>query len=235
MRRWLVAVSLVIHFAVIFTLFVTGMWRLERMEAGKHHIDLAVAPMPAPAPAGGSPRATPKFEHKPTPHLVHEVVQPTPRVIEAAPAMAPDTGTGDGSGSGLGSGSGSAGDTGPCTEHCGEAPQQPPVVAEKKQVTTIPPVVLRGLRIRGETQLQPPDVIKTTMMRDGTTRSMATFKVCLAATGDVTSVVMLRSSGYAGYDAVLTAGLATWGYRPYTLNGRAIEVCGVITFVYEMK
>ena len=216
LRRWLGADSLVIHFVVIFALFVGGMWRLERMEAGKHHIDLAVALPPPPAPAGGPARAKTTFEHKPQRHVAKEPVQPTARVIETPVTTGSEIGTGTGSGSG--SGSGSADSTGPCTEDCGETPAPKLERVVVATPITIAPVVLRGLRISGETQLQPPDTVKTAMMRDGGTRTIATFKVCLAASGAVESVAMLRPSGYPGYDAVLVDGLRAWRYRPYSVR-----------------
>ena len=55
------------------------------------------------------------------------------------------------------------------------------------------------------------------------------------AVGNVASSRQIKSSGYAAYDAVLVQGLSHWRYRPYTLDGRGIPVCSVVTFLYAMK
>ena len=73
------------------------------------------------------------------------------------------------------------------------------------------------------------------MHRDGRDRSTASFQVCLDANGNVTSTRQLKSSGYPAYDGVLTNAIAGWHYNPYTVNGRGIPVCSVVTFIYAMK
>ena len=73
------------------------------------------------------------------------------------------------------------------------------------------------------------------MHRAGTSRVVASFQVCLDTNGNVASTRQLEPSGYPGYDAELVRGLSTWRYKPYTLNGRGIAVCSVVTFIYSMK
>jgi protein TonB len=232
MRRLLLSISLAIHLAILFGLFVAGAWKLDRLDPGKHHIDLAVALPPPPAPAGGPPAAVPVSN--PKRHITHDLVIPTRRVPEAVTTS--PAGSGEGSGSGSGRGSGDPGEPGDCTTDCGPGPAAPePRKPVATSPTAISPVVLRGLRIAGETQLHPPDPVKIAMVRDGKTTAVAGFQVCLAATGEVSRVTPMKSSGYAAYDAVLTEGLRAWRYRPYLLNGRGIPVCGMVTFIYSIK
>jgi hypothetical protein len=234
MRAWLIGTSLVLHVSLIFGLFVAGAWQLDRLDAGKHHVEIWM-PLQPPAAASGSPapKAQP-FTHK---HIAHEPVQPVERVAQtpASDLVASNTGTGTGEGSGSGddpTGSGA------CTENCGPGSDAPPpvrVVELPKPQTMVPPTVLRGMRISGETQVQASDVVKLQIMRDGKSAVTAMFKVCVDAGGGVSSLARLRGTGYAAYDDQLEAAIHAWRYRPYSANGVAIPVCGVVTFIYDMK
>jgi outer membrane biosynthesis protein TonB len=238
MRRWLVITSLAIHLVVITALFIAGFWRLEQLDMGKGSFSLHdVALPPPPAPAGG-PVKVAEFTKKQPKKIVHELVQ-TRSDVSPTPTPTPDTSSGGGDGSGSGSGSGSDGDTGTCTENCGpptsETKPEPAPEVKKVTPTFVAPTVLLGLRISGETQIQPPDLVKTTMQHAGDTRVMASFKVCIDTGGGVSSIKLIASSKYAEYDAVLTAKIHDWRYRPYSLNGLAIPVCGVVSFIYHTK
>src|SRR5438552_2969837 len=85
-------------------------------------------------------------------------------------------------------------------------------------------------------QLQPPELVKSTMLHEGHDRVTASFQVCLDAAGGVTGIKMLGSgSGYIEYDQALSAAMHAWRYRPYIIDGQATAVCGVVTFIYTMK
>jgi len=233
MRAWLIGISLALHLALIFGLFVAGAWRVEQLDPAKHRIDLAVA-LPPPPAASGSP--TPKAQTiTPKRQVVHQTVQPEHHLDTTPVETSEIAGTGSGTGSGSGSGSDVTGIDGPCTENCGPGSAAPTVVRPPPAQVMVPPTVLRGLRVSGETQIQPSDVLKTQIEREGKTALSAMFKVCVDASGTVSSVSQLRSTGYASYDDQLVAGIRAWRYRPYTANGVAIPVCGVVTFNYGMK
>lgn len=243
-RRYIVAFSLAVHLAIVLALFVTGFWKLERLDAGRRTFDLAVAAPPAPAPAGGAAAAKVEFKKKqPTKQVVKQVVQPTETPLrEDKPSAESTAETGDGTGSGSGSGSGTDtdGTTGECTEPpCGvdETVKPAPAVhiPPPQKDTFVPPAVIRGLRIRGETQIHPPDVEKTAMLRSGKPRASATVKVCVGEHGEITSLSFMKPSGYAGWDAEILRLLRGWQYRPYKIGARAVKVCGAVTFLYEIK
>jgi TonB family protein len=99
----------------------------------------------------------------------------------------------------------------------------------------VPPTVLKGLRISGETQVHPSATEKTAILRDGKTRISATYRVCVGTGGEVTSVSAVKEAGYAGYDAALVSALTAWRYRPYEIGGRRVPVCGMVTFIYSMQ
>lgn len=243
-RPLLVAVSLAVHLAIVLGLFVAGFWKLDRLDAPRRRIDLAVAPPPPPAPSG-SPAAA---EHEPfkkkQPKVVTtEIVQPdvvTDPEDKPNTSAQPSTGTGGtGSGSGSGSGTDPKG-TGDCVgDHCGPAEEtkpepekEPPIVEEPE---TVIPTVIKGMRTRGETQIQPPDNEKTTLMRSGKPRANATVKVCVSATGSILSVSMFRSSGLPGWDAAILSAMRKWQYKAHRIDNRAVAVCGMVTFLYEIR
>ena len=99
----------------------------------------------------------------------------------------------------------------------------------------IPPTVLQGLRTSGETQVHAPDPVKTMMLRDGRERSVGTLKVCIATDGGISAVSVVGSTKYEAYDAKLVAAARAWRYKPYTVNGTPMPVCGVVTFVYTIR
>jgi protein TonB len=239
MRRTIILASLALHAGLVFVFFVAGFWRIERVEAARLTVAIGVPLPPPPAPSGGaSPSKAPTFNRK---KIAHETTQPAVLPVETRPveAVATTPGTGEGSGAGSGGGSGDSTDTGTCTENCGPGDGSgsgaPPVVVQKKPETMVAPTVLRGMRIAGETQIHPSDVVKTAMLHEGHARSTSVFKTCVGAGGEVTSVAMLKSSGYPEYDGALVAALRGWRYKPYQIGGEAVPVCGIVTFIYEIK
>lgn len=241
-RRYrLIAASLVVHAAVVIALFITGFWKLDRLDGPRHRVDIVQGP-PPPAPAGGPEVAKAEpFKQKQQRKVPNELRQP--KIVEddkAKPASdVTSTTPGTGSGSGPGSGSGDPNSKSDCTEDCGPDDAKPPEPEPKPPVVEAPvpviPSVIRGMRTFGETQIQPPDNEKTSLLRSGKSTAIATAKVCVGATGSVTSLAMYKGSGYAGWDAAIMAAMRNWRYKPHQIDGRAVMVCGMVTFVYSIK
>ena len=241
-RRWLIVFSLLGHLTLAFGLFVAGVWHIEQMPAGRH-VTAALATMSPPAVAGGAPLVARKVDVVKKP--VHEIVQPAEKP-EVAPTPAtptrasPDPGDGSGSGAGSGSGDDPTGSGGCTTPPCGSdpipamAPQPPPKPPAAVKPTFVPPVILEGLRISGQTQIHPPEGVTNQMLRDNHSRVTGGFRVCLGAGGDVTSVTMALSTKYPAYDALLADTVRTWRYKPYLVDNRPTAVCGNVTFIFAM-
>ena len=244
-RPLLVAVSLSIHLVVVLGLFIAGFWKIEQLDAPRRTIDLAVAPPPPPAPSG-SPSAgehEPFKKKKPARVIPKVITQPEPDQTETEKPTTTETpSTGDG-GTGTGSGSGSGTDpkgTGDCVgDHCGPAVDTPaakePVVEQKTGPHLVIPEVIKGMRLRGQTQIQMPDLNKTSLMRAGKTRANATVKVCVSASGSIMSVDLFRASGLAGWDAAILAAVRKWEYQAHRIGKTAVPVCGMVTFLYEIR
>ncbi|MCX5741689.1 MAG: hypothetical protein NT062_04215 [Proteobacteria bacterium] len=244
-RVALITGSIVVHAAIGITAVVSGIWGVERLDPGRRTVSLAVMVPPPPAPSGSPQGEATKLVPKVPKTVVKAIVQPEVK-MEAVPSQALAALPGNGLGSGAGAGDNPDGDdddTGTCTgPGCGPKTSTTPVVEKQPEVklpppaqVVIPPTTLKALRVAGETNLVPPDVVKTQMMRDDHTRVSAGFKVCIDEAGAIASVGQISPTGYPGYDATLAAGIRGWRYRPYLVNGKATPACAVVTFVYSIK
>lgn len=241
MRRWLVLISAALHLVLVFGLFVAGFWKLEQLDRPRISVALSAPLPPPPAPAGGaSPTTAPTFTHKPKP-VTHEMTQPEPKHDETPKPLETTTTGGEGSGAGSGNGSGDPTSTSTCTENCGPGDGSGSAQPEKKKEiihhddVAVPPDVIRGMRISGDTQIHPADVDKTAIARDGKDKVIAVFKTCVNELGGVASVKMLKSSGYASYDRALSDAMYGWRYNPYKIGGEAVTACGIVTFIYQVR
>jgi len=247
-RKMLIGISIAGHAALFAGVFVHGVWELEQLDRGPLPRTSLAAIVPPAAEGGAISLPEQKLERKPRkePKLVKEPRQPRPPRDEPRiePAPGPSTGgtdTGPGPG---GPGDGPPGGD-PCTDPAGcqptampppapppEVPRPPP---PPPAVQTVAPQVLKGLRTSGETALYPPGEVVQQMHRSGDLKTSASIKVCIGTDGAVASIGILRSTRYPAYDEALLAGARRWVYRPYTVNGRPVPVCSVVTFQYEMK
>lgn len=99
----------------------------------------------------------------------------------------------------------------------------------------MPPTLLEGERISGDAKITPDDDTKAEIQLSGKTNVIGSFKLCVTIGGDVSSIKILKSTGFAAYDAKIQAEIQNWRYRPYEVNGRAVPVCTAATFIYSQK
>jgi TonB family protein len=109
-------------------------------------------------------------------------------------------------------------------------PPPPPPPAPPQNVA---PTVLEGQRIVGDKHIQPDDVTKVEIARSGKEKIVASFKLCVDARGAVTTVNLLKSSGFPAYDRKLQAGIKAWRYKPYLIDDKPAPVCTAVTFIYS--
>jgi TonB family protein len=251
-RKMFFAASGVVHGAAVVALIAGAMWRVDKLEYERQHAALAVIP-PPPAGSSGSHHSTkmpdPTVKKVPPKIKIHTPVQPVhvtteqPTTTETSTSTTPGDSETEGPDTGIptigagcieGTSCGVTDSTTPppAPKPCSDpsrihdadcAPKQPPKI-----------VIVENLRISGETQIQPEDDVKIRMERDGQSRLHVSFKVCLDESGAVTSTSRMGSTGYASYDDALAAAISTWRYRPYSVNGTAIPVCGPVTFTFTL-
>jgi hypothetical protein len=99
----------------------------------------------------------------------------------------------------------------------------------------VTPDVVEASRLTGDKLIVPDDATKTEITRSGKTKIVASYKMCLDDTGVVDTVTMLKSSGFPSYDQKLEAGMRSWTYKPFMVNGKAAPVCTAVTFIYSQK
>jgi hypothetical protein len=101
------------------------------------------------------------------------------------------------------------------------------------QIQNVTPTMLETLRVAGSKKLPATPSQRKAMVAAGKTRVLTSFKLCVDVRGKVSSITLLKTSGFPDYDALLTAGIRRWGYRPYRINGAATPVCTAVTFSYD--
>jgi len=114
---------------------------------------------------------------------------------------------------------------------------EPPSEAPKGVAPkVVPPKELERSRIAGDAQFIPDDATKTVIARSGKDKIVGSFKLCIDEGGDVTSVSVLKSTGFPQYDSKIASKVKTeWKYKPYVVDGQAVAVCTTVTFIYSRK
>jgi TonB family protein len=106
----------------------------------------------------------------------------------------------------------------------------------RREQAIVPPGLVEGRRISGDPQIAAPESVRRQMGLDRQGRAVGTVKMCLDRHGNVSSLRVLRSTGYSQYDQLLTSRMRGWRYRPYQLSdGSAVPVCTAVTFVYLLR
>jgi hypothetical protein len=228
----LLTVSVGVH-AVLFTaLLIRSFWMIHQLDPPKRESQVSMAPPPPPPPPkGGAKMKDQPKEIKPKKHKVTEMVQPVkvePKLEDTSSSDSSDNPAGDPNGDDNGVEGGVVG--GVVTEAPPPPPPPPPPPA---QTAIVAPNVLNANRISGDTQILPDDVTKTEISRSGKTKVIASAKLCLDTAGNVASVTLVKSSGFAAYDDKIRSQMNGWRYRPYTVNGSAVKACTAVTFIYQ--
>ncbi|MFN0250884.1 MAG: myxococcus cysteine-rich repeat containing protein [Kofleriaceae bacterium] len=279
-RRYLIIASIAAHAILGAGLFISGIWKLERLDY-KHRASLALGAMLPPGESGGGEgekrdqekkkekkKKEKKEKTKVELRQVHKIEQDKPE--EVAVDSTGGSGEGEGDGDGPEVGPGTSGGGGTCdpavdpnqcqeapvihTQTCGdgilEAPEQCDdgnradgdkcSSACRIEQILLPPGIFGAMRIAGDTQIVPPDTVKTQMLRDGKERTVGSFTLCIDAGGRVSSIAPITGgTKYPAYDAKITTAMRAWRYKPHSVSSQgrvsAVPACSVVTFVYTIK
>jgi serine/threonine protein kinase len=114
------------------------------------------------------------------------------------------------------------------------APARPepgsPVAAEPPH--NVPPSVFEQFRIHNE-RLEPDDATRAEIVNAKVAQVVAVFKLCVDATGQVTTVNKLKSTGFAAYDRTIEKELLRRRYRPVEIDGKPSATCTAQTFIFR--
>jgi hypothetical protein len=230
----LIIAGLVIHVAMLMTMWIKSIWDVEKLELPKGRISLGgFAPPPPPPPLKGGKKPDDAKKDLPKKKKVTDTVQPVKEAEKIADTNSVNTDDegpedGDPDGDPNGSRDGIAGGV--------PNPQPPPPPPPPAPPQNVAPTALEALRTSGDKDIQPDDVTKTEIGRSGKAKMVASFKICLNTGGGINDVKQLKSSGFPAYDAKLIRTIkSTWKYRPFLVNGKAAPVCTAVTFIYSQK
>lgn len=115
-------------------------------------------------------------------------------------------------------------------------PPPPPPPPPPAAPQNIPPTALEGSRVAGDKYIQPDDKTKVEILQSGKDKIIGSWKLCVAETGDVKYVSLLKSTGFSDYDRKIETEMRrNWRYQPYLINGKAAPVCTAVTFIYSQQ
>jgi periplasmic protein TonB len=230
--RWaapLLATIATAHVALFVAMWAKSIWEVERLDKPKDLISLGqVDPPPPPPPppkASSKPQDVQIVPKKPR---VRDIIQPV-RIEDKTPTPDPGNvgGTDDGSPDGVVNGVSTGAPAAPPPIAAPEpppAPKPPPMVA---------PNALEQQFMAGERNISPDDTTKTDIKTSGKDRVVTKYRMCIDAGGGVTTLSLMQSSGFADYDKKIAREMRQWRYRPFMVDGKAVPVCTVVTFIYS--
>lgn len=239
-RKWvgmLIMVSVAAHVVLFAALLVRSFWVIEKLTPPKRDLAMLVAPPPPPPPPppAASKKITPKTD---TVKKVRaqDITQPEQKKDEPdvnIEIVEADDGVEGGVEGGVAGGiaGGVIGGTFGSIPGGVLSTAPPPPAPEKPQI--VPQVAVEQQRVAGEKEISPDDATKLQMKRDGSSQLIATVKMCLSSDGNVSSLNILKSSGYAPYDQKIQAKMRQWRYKPFLVNGKPVPVCTSVTFIYR--
>jgi hypothetical protein len=115
-------------------------------------------------------------------------------------------------------------------------PMPPPPSRGKKTVVVLAgSKFIEGHRTHGKTNLAPDDPTKRELKKRAIKQISGAFRLCLDDAGVPESVLPMRSTPFAEYDAKLMAGMRERRYAPYQIDDHTVPVCTKIVFAYTQR
>jgi serine/threonine protein kinase len=109
-----------------------------------------------------------------------------------------------------------------------------PAAPAAPQIVT--PSALDANRIAGEKEIIPDENTQSEIGRAGVEKVAGSFKLCVAADGNVSTVTQLKSTGFPAYDSKIQNTIrGKWRYRPFIVDGKPTAVCTAVRFIYSQK
>ena len=93
-------------------------------------------------------------------------------------------------------------------------------------------MTLETSRLSGHKNIVPDNDTKLAIARADNPKLVGTFKLCVDTSGTVSSIKMMKSTGFANYDQTIEQAMHDWRYRPFLSGGKPTPVCTAVTFIY---
>lgn len=248
--RWVslaISASVLGHLAAGGALLMVTLWQVDKLTVDSPGtVYVAAAGLPGPV---GEPPPPPAPAPAETVEKVatDEITQPDPDpvVVEDDIAVAtgpasPDGEVGghaDGVANGTGTtpfGMNGGGGDGPGDALGRLERRDPPEPEEPAEPEVVPPGVIEGRLLSGNTHIEAPESVRVDMIHAGLRQLVGAFKLCLDARGRVSHMSVIDTTDYPAYDAKLMSEMKRWRYVPYEIGGQAVPVCTAITVVYRL-
>jgi TonB family protein len=248
-RRWLIILSMVVHGGAIAAYVVVGMLRVERLKPDRGRITVSLG-MQLPDQTGGpEPGSKPKDPPKPkrdevkTKIQVDTTVQPTTDTSKISNTGQSRTSTSELPGTGSGHTPSPGSDsTKPPGGGCQGEDCPPPETTTTKKPEPKPEAELtpQDMKLLNTTpddlrHIQPNDVTKTAIQRDGKAKVVGIVRVCIDERGRISKTSLTKSTGYSAYDSALVTGVRRWTYNPAIKDGVATPACSTVFFTFILK
>jgi periplasmic protein TonB len=247
--RWIslaISASVLGHLAAGGALLMATLWQVDKLAVDRPGtVYVAAAGLPGPVgdpPPPPAPAAAETVEKVAT----DEITQPDPGLlvvedtaVSTGPASADGEAGGhpDGVAGGTGKtpfgmnggGGGGGGDAIDRLER-----RDPPEPEQPVEPEIVPPGVIEGRLLSGNTHIEAPDSVRVDMLHAGLRQLVGTFKLCIDARGHVSGLSIIATTDYPAYDHKLMSEMKRWRYVPYEIGGEPVPVCTAITVVYRL-
>lgn len=113
-----------------------------------------------------------------------------------------------------------------------EPPPPPPPPPPMPSVQIIPPVKLLGLRTSGSDEVSVDAALQAEMARYRPIGHRP-FKVCIDEAGGLTTVKIMKSSGFPAWDDAAVATIRAWSFSPWIKDGVGTPVCTMLELSWD--
>jgi hypothetical protein len=110
---------------------------------------------------------------------------------------------------------------------------KPVTPGDPSESGNVAPTAFGAHHVAGETNIVPNEYVRDAIVASGTRTPLEMrCKLCIDIRGNVVIVELLKSSGYASYDAKVMWAMRAWKYQHRT-DGAAAPACTVVTTKYS--
>jgi TonB family protein len=96
----------------------------------------------------------------------------------------------------------------------------------------VPYSLVEPQRTGGTRDIAPDEPEQAVMAKAGK-HVVAVVKLCVAASGAVGRIQLIKSSGYPAYDDKILREMKSWTFGPIAIEGQPADVCTPVTFSYK--
>ncbi len=248
--RLTVSVSVLLHVTAGIALLVVSFWKITRLTPKSQELVFSGYsqppegdPAPAATPSPPAPEQKPKLPDSTSPVEKKALAEQTPDPETQAEEDPSSQTTTESPGSDPGGGGGLRTDLGIWNGGPGvgvgvpegNPDAGPPPPPEKDDPAIVEQRVIEAQRIAGTREIQLPDGVLATLRANGTTTLRVSTKLCINEKGEPATISIGGTSGYDQVEPTIRSEMSRWRYRPWVVNGKAMQACFGVTFNYRIE